>query len=51
MNRKIRVLHLISHMNDGGAQRIVLNYLNDLSKIGSKLSRSNTGGRLKSATP
>ncbi len=30
-NKKIKVLHLIDHMNDGGAQRIVLNYLNDLS--------------------
>ena len=32
MKQKIKVLHLISHMNDGGAQRIVLNYLNDLSE-------------------
>lgn len=31
MKKKIKVLHLISHMNDGGAQRIVLNYLNDLN--------------------
>ena len=30
-NRKIKVLHLIESMNSGGAQRIVLNYLKDLS--------------------
>lgn len=26
---KIKVMHLISHMGDGGAQRVVLNYLRD----------------------
>ena len=26
---KIKVVHIISNMNDGGAQRIVLNYIND----------------------
>ena len=30
LKEKIKILHLISHMNDGGAQRIVLNYFRDL---------------------
>ncbi len=27
---KIKVLHVINNMNDGGAQKIILNYLNDM---------------------
>lgn len=30
-NEKIKILHIINHMNDGGAQRIVLNYLKDFN--------------------
>jgi len=31
MEDKIKCLHIISHMNDGGAQKVILNYAKDYS--------------------
>lgn len=32
MKKKIKIVHIISNMNDGGAQKIILNYLNDFKE-------------------